>query len=144
MKSRRYGAAFAILAALLLILLAMNLCIGSVNIPLSEILHILMKNSGSDTYTDIVMNIRFPRALAAAVLGGGLALAGYLLQTFFHNPIAGPFYAGHFFRCKTGGCPCDGGLSRQCPEIEFMGDDCCGFCGGNDLYGICDSDVKCD
>ena len=55
MKSRRYGAAFAILAALLLILLAMNLCIGSVNIPLSEILHILMKNSGSDTYTDIVM-----------------------------------------------------------------------------------------
>ena len=71
MKSRRYGAAFAILAALLLILLAMNLCIGSVNIPLSEIMHILMKNSGSDTYTDIVMNIRFPRALAAAVLGGG-------------------------------------------------------------------------
>ena len=68
MKSRRYGAAFAILAALLLILLAMNLCIGSVNIPLSEIMHILMKNSGSDTYTDIVMNIRFPRALAAAVL----------------------------------------------------------------------------
>ena len=76
MKSRRYGAAFAILAALLLILLAMNLCIGSVNIPLSEILHILMKNSGSDTYTDIVMNIRFPRALAAAVLGGGLGLGG--------------------------------------------------------------------
>ena len=94
MKSRRYGAAFAILAALLLILLAMNLCIGSVNIPLSEILHILMKNSGSDTYTDIVMNIRFPRALAAAVLGGGFALAGYLLQTFFHNPIAGPFTLG--------------------------------------------------
>ena len=87
MKSRRYGAAFAILAALLLILLAMNLCIGSVNIPLSEILHILMKNSGSDTYTDIVMNIRFPRALAAAVLGGGLALAGYLLQTFFIIPL---------------------------------------------------------
>ena len=53
-----------------------------------------MKNSGSDTYTDIVMNIRFPRALAAAVLGGGLALAGYLLQTFFHNPIAGPFTLG--------------------------------------------------
>ena len=94
MKSRRYGAAFAILAALLLILLAMNLCIGSVNIPLAEILHILMKNGGSDTYTDIVMNIRFPRALAAAVLGGGLALAGYLLQTFFHNPIAGPFTLG--------------------------------------------------
>ena len=88
MKSRRYGAAFAILAALLLILLAMNLCIGSVNIPLSEILHILMKNSGSDTYTDIVMNIRFPRALAAAVLGGGLALAGLSApDVFFIIPL---------------------------------------------------------
>ena len=105
MKSRRYGAAFAILAALLLILLAMNLCIGSVNIPLSEILHILMKNSGSDTYTDIVMNIRFPRALAAAVLGGGLALAGYLLQTFFHKPIAGPSKGGNSSRGKLVGAP---------------------------------------
>ena len=52
MKSRRYGAAFAILAALLLILLAMNLCIGSVNIPLSEILHILMKNCPWTSYAD--------------------------------------------------------------------------------------------
>ena len=69
MKSRRYGAAFAILAALLLILLAMNLCIGSVNIPLSEILHILMKNSGSDTYTDIVMNIRFSKSTGCGGVG---------------------------------------------------------------------------
>ena len=35
-----------------------------------------------------------PRTLAAMILGGGLALAGYLLQTFFHNPIAGPFVLG--------------------------------------------------
>ena len=41
-----------------------------------------------------MLNIRFPRALAAAILGGGLALSGYLLQTFFHNPIAGPFTLG--------------------------------------------------
>ena len=36
----------------------------------------------------------FSRTLAAAILGGALALAGYLLQTFFHNPIAGPFVLG--------------------------------------------------
>ena len=35
-----------------------------------------------------------PRAIAAMILGGALALAGYLLQTFFHNPIAGPFVLG--------------------------------------------------
>ena len=32
--------------------------------------------------------------LAALILGGALGLAGYLLQTFFHNPIAGPFVLG--------------------------------------------------
>lgn len=42
----------------------------------------------------ILWDIRMPRTMAALVLGGALALAGYLLQTFFHNPIAGPFVLG--------------------------------------------------
>ena len=54
----------------------------------------LWGNGADETFTDIVMGIRFPRAMAAAILGGGLALSGYLLQTFFHNPIAGPFTLG--------------------------------------------------
>lgn len=41
-----------------------------------------------------MIQIRIPRALAAAILGGALALSGYLLQTFFHNPIASPFTLG--------------------------------------------------
>ncbi len=96
MKKRqgRYTAAFMILLALVVIFLVLNVCIGSVNIPVSEIPKILFGNGADDTYTDIVMGIRFPRALAAAILGGGLALSGYLLQTFFHNPIAGPFTLG--------------------------------------------------
>ena len=32
--------------------------------------------------------------LMAALLGGGLSLSGFLLQTFFGNPIAGPFVLG--------------------------------------------------
>ena len=96
MKKRqgRYTAAFIILLALVVLFLVLNVCIGSVNIPVSEIPKILFGNGADDTYTDIVMGIRFPRALAAAILGGGLALSGYLLQTFFHNPIAGPFTLG--------------------------------------------------
>lgn len=96
MKKRqgRYTAAFAILLVLVLVFLVLNVCIGSVNIPVSEIPKILFGNGADDVYTDIVTGIRFPRALAAAILGGGLALSGYLLQTFFHNPIAGPFTLG--------------------------------------------------
>lgn len=94
MKKSRYGAAFIILAALLFLFLVLNICIGSVNIPVSEIPKMLWGSGADETFTDIVMGIRFPRAMAAAILGGGLALSGYLLQTFFHNPIAGPFTLG--------------------------------------------------
>ena len=90
----RYGVAFLILLILLVIFLAMNVCIGTVNIPVAEIPKILSGHGADETFSDIVMGIRFPRALAAAILGGALALSGYLLQTFFHNPIASPFTLG--------------------------------------------------
>lgn len=91
---RRYGIALFLLTALLVFFLAMNICIGSISIPLQAVLEILGGNSTDDVYRDIVLQIRLPRALAAAIMGGGLALSGYLLQTFFHNPIAGPFTLG--------------------------------------------------
>lgn len=94
MKKKRYVLSFFILGILVVFFLALNLCAGSVQVPFSEVLHILLGREADGTFTDIIMEIRFPRALAAAVLGGGLALSGYLLQTFFHNPIAGPFILG--------------------------------------------------
>ena len=84
MKKKRYFAAFVVLFVLLLLFLVMNLCIGSVNIPFSEIPRILQG----------IGKVRAPRAFAAMILGGALALSGYLLQTFFHNPIATPFTLG--------------------------------------------------
>ena len=94
MKNKRYVLSFMILGTLTLFFLALNLCAGSVRIPLGEVLNILGGREADGTFTDIIMEIRFPRALAAAVLGGALALSGYLLQTFFQNPIAGPFILG--------------------------------------------------
>lgn len=85
---------FLCLAVSVAVLLGANVCIGSVSIPLKEVLSILGEGSGSSVSAGIVLEIRLPRALAAAILGGGLALSGYLLQTFFHNPIAGPFILG--------------------------------------------------
>ncbi len=78
----------------MLVFLGINVCAGSVGIPLSEVIKIVSGSRADQVSADIVMQIRLPRALAAAILGGGLALSGYLLQTFFHNPIAGPFILG--------------------------------------------------
>ncbi|MCI8660289.1 MAG: iron ABC transporter permease [Lachnospiraceae bacterium] len=94
MKRKNCTTAFLALALLAAVFLAANLCVGSVNIPLPQVLSFLGGGEEPSVSRDIVMKIRFPRALGAAILGGGLALSGYLLQTFFHNPVAGPFILG--------------------------------------------------
>ncbi len=90
----KYAVLFTALCLLVFLLLGINISAGSVAIPLPEIFKILTGESGEETFWNIVWQIRFPRAIAAIVLGGALALSGYLLQTFFHNPIAGPFVLG--------------------------------------------------
>jgi len=69
------AAAFLFLTAALIV---MNITIGSVR----------------TLDADIIWKIRLPRAAASAILGGALALSGFLLQTFFNNPIAGPYVLG--------------------------------------------------
>ncbi len=71
-----------------------NIFYGSVSISAGETLALLRGEKISEIYKGIVWDIRFPRAISAMILGGALALSGYLLQTFFHNPIAGPFVLG--------------------------------------------------
>lgn len=93
-KKIRYTVSFVILAILILIFLTCNICIGSVSISFSEIIKGFLGQGMDETAWGIIWQIRFPRAMAAIILGGALALAGYLLQTFFHNPIAGPFVLG--------------------------------------------------
>ena len=84
--------AFLILEIGMLAITILNICIGSVEIPLSDIWASLQ---GKEVANErILWDIRMPRTLAALILGGALALSGYLLQTFFHNPIAGPFVLG--------------------------------------------------
>lgn len=90
----RYILSFAVLAGLLLVFLVWNICAGSVSISPDEIIKSLLGRNIGETAANILWRIRLPRALAAIILGGALGLAGYLLQTFFHNPIAGPFVLG--------------------------------------------------
>jgi len=88
-------AAFAVLIVLTLFFFLLNICIGSVGIPFTDIPKLIIEGEKGDaTYREILMEIRMPRAFGTVILGGALALSGYLLQTFFHNPIASPFTLG--------------------------------------------------
>ena len=88
----RYISAFLLLAMSVLIFVGMNICIGTVKISLADIVASIRGEEIENSR--ILWDIRMPRTMAAMLLGGALALAGYLLQTFFHNPIAGPFVLG--------------------------------------------------
>ncbi len=88
----RYLAVFIGLLAAFAVLTVWNINSGSVRIPVKEIARIIFLREGEQM--SIIWKLRMPRIIAAAVLGGGLALSGFLMQTFFGNPIAGPFVLG--------------------------------------------------
>ncbi len=94
-NAMRTGMVFLSFVVLLVIAAAWNLRSGSVSIPISEIAEILSGRGDPDsTAYSVIWKIRLPRMILSAVLGGALSLSGFLIQTFFRNPIAGPFVLG--------------------------------------------------
>lgn len=73
---------------------SLNVCIGNVDISVSGVVDTLLLKDVDASVRTIIINIRLPRALMALILGGGLAISGFLLQTYFSNPIAGPYILG--------------------------------------------------
>ena len=93
-RRTRYAGVFLILLAAFCVIVVLNINIGSVPIPVSKIAKIIFTGEGEARQVAIIWKIRLPRILMAAILGGALSLSGFLLQTFFSNPIAGPFVLG--------------------------------------------------
>ena len=93
-RRSRYVVVFAVLAVAFCMVTVLNINTGNVDISVPEILKILARRGGEGTEANIIWKIRLPRILMAAILGGALSLSGFLLQTFFSNPIAGPFVLG--------------------------------------------------
>lgn len=85
---------FVILGVGILLLFALNLLSGSVQIPLTDVVSILFTpNTSSEinpTWSYIILETRLPQALTALLCGGALAVTGLMLQTAFRNPLAGP------------------------------------------------------
>ena len=88
----RYSVCFVSLLIGMFVLLVANVMVGSARLSISQVLGILFTGTGDNAA--IIWKVRMPRLLAAAVLGGALSVSGFLLQTFFANPIAGPFVLG--------------------------------------------------
>ena len=93
-RTRRLAAAYIALAAAVAVLFALNLFWGSVSLAPGAVLTALLGKGGDALAGNIILQLRLPRAVMAALLGAALSAAGYLLQTFFANPIAGPFVMG--------------------------------------------------
>ena len=94
MSKKRCLTSFILILILLFALFAANILMGSVKVSVHEAVNIILGRSNDALNINIIKNIRMPRALSAMILGGGLALSRYLLQTFFSNPIVGPFVLG--------------------------------------------------
>jgi len=93
--STTYTYRFFLLFLVLLLCLGVNISLGSVNIPFeATIQHLFLSGSTDDSWHYIIWNYRIPKAVTAILVGSGLSLSGLLMQTFFRNPLAGPFVLG--------------------------------------------------
>lgn len=79
----------------ILVLFIVNISLGSVSIPFDEILNLLTGSAASkNSWTNIILNFRLPKAITAIAVGASLSISGLLMQTLFRNPLAGPFVLG--------------------------------------------------
>ena len=73
----------------------LNLLLGSVSIPVDNIIDILLgRDNDNLIWRNIILKSRLPQSLTAMMAGAGLAVSGLLMQTVFRNPLAGPSVLG--------------------------------------------------
>ena len=84
---------FTLLAALCALLFVVDIAVGSVAIPLSEVISALC-GGGAAEMRSIVLDIRLVRAVVAVLAGAALSISGLQMQVLFRNPLAGPYVLG--------------------------------------------------
>ena len=94
MLQKTYIRFFILLSVLLVVLVCVNISLGSVDIPTLEVFNSIVGSSSKSSWQYIITNYRIPKAITAIIAGGGLAISGLLMQTLFRNPLAGPFVLG--------------------------------------------------
>src|SRR5665647_1871940 len=84
---------FLMLVATLVLLFLLDMVLGSIQIPVKELLG-AFQNESDTIYREILFGYRLPKALTAILAGAALSVAGLLMQTLFRNPLAGPDVLG--------------------------------------------------
>ena len=93
--SVKYSKYHLLFLVLLVIAAVLNLVIGSIRIPVSDVLEIVIGNfSGKASWEYIVLEYRLPKLVIACVVGAALSIAGMMMQTLFQNPMAEPYILG--------------------------------------------------
>jgi iron complex transport system permease protein len=86
---------FSSLLTCLIFAFLLDLALGSVDIPVNEVIKILLGQEPEKvTWTHIILKFRLPKALTATLAGAALGVSGLQMQTLFKNPLAGPFVLG--------------------------------------------------
>jgi iron complex transport system permease protein len=86
---------FLLLLFTMFFLFLVNISLGSVAIPLKEVIKgLLSQEMSKENWEIILWNFRFPKAITAVLVGIGLSMSGLLMQTLFRNPLAGPYVLG--------------------------------------------------
>ncbi|HNX89605.1 MAG TPA: iron ABC transporter permease [Paludibacteraceae bacterium] len=93
MKHRKTNL-FILLTILLVILFLADLTLGSIRIPLKDMINVFLGNSTNNINSEILLNFRLPKAITAILTGAALSVAGLLMQTLFRNPLADPYILG--------------------------------------------------
>ena len=84
---------FVLLALLCAVLFVVDVAVGSISIPFSDVVNVLL-GKGSAEMRSIVLDIRLVRALTAILAGAALSVSGLQMQILFRNPLAGPYVLG--------------------------------------------------
>ncbi len=94
-QSRQWMGKLVAMGVALLLLFLLDLSLGSVSIPMSQVAKVLTGGSAEKVaWEHIIWQFRLPKALTALAAGSALACSGLQMQTLFRNPLAGPFVLG--------------------------------------------------
>lgn len=95
LPNQRYTGILFLLLLVVICVSFLNLSLGSVNIPLKDIIATLTGDQiSNENWRYIIIEYRFPKVFTAILTGSGLAVSGLLMQTLFRNPLAGPYVLG--------------------------------------------------